>query len=140
MLSTNTQVNTLSYVAAQQASAGSRSFLPVPPSQYIYAQFEHVSGVPSNEGGISVSKLQILDSLIDNIMKKKSTEKTQELQVEKSHKENIEKLHRKSPTSKKPSNLEVFLTFVRNVRSSSISSICKRQSLSTGQLKILKGF
>lgn len=92
MLSTNTQVNTLSYVAAQQASAGSRSFLPVPPSQYIYAQFEHVSGVPSNEGGISVSKLQILDSLIDNIMQKKSTEKTQELQVEKSHKENIEKL------------------------------------------------
>jgi hypothetical protein len=92
MLSTNTQVNTLSYVAAQQASAGSRSFLPVPPSQYIYAQFEHVSGVPSNEGGVSVSKLQILDSLIDNIMQKKSTEKAQELQVEKSHKENIEKL------------------------------------------------
>lgn len=92
MLSTNTQVNTLSYVAAQQASAGSRSFLPVPPSQYIYSQFEHVSGVPANEGGISVSKLQILNSLIDNIMQKKSTEQLKKLKAEDHYQANIEKL------------------------------------------------
>ncbi|MEL3905292.1 MAG: hypothetical protein P1P63_09320 [Treponemataceae bacterium] len=92
MLSTNTQVNTLSYVAAQQASAGSRSFLPVPPSQYIYSQFEHVSGVPANEGGISVSQLQILNSLIDNIMQKKSTEQLKKLKAEDHYQANIEKL------------------------------------------------
>ena len=55
--------------------ASGRISLPVPPSQYIYSQFEHVSGVPAPEGtrGVAVSKLKILDVLIDQLsqMKKK---------------------------------------------------------------------
>jgi hypothetical protein len=55
--------------------ASSKISLPVPPSQYIYSHFEHVSGVPAPEGtrGVAVSKLKILDVLIDQLaqMKKK---------------------------------------------------------------------
>ncbi|MEL3907979.1 MAG: hypothetical protein P1P64_03060 [Treponemataceae bacterium] len=92
MLSTNTQVNTLSYVAAQQVSAGEHSHLPVSPNQFIYAHFEHVSGVPSNRGGVSISKLQILNSLIDNIIEQKSIAKTKNLNLEEISKEQFDEL------------------------------------------------
>jgi len=51
------------------AYASGRVALPVSPSQYIYSHFEHVSGVPAPEGtrGVSVSKLKILDVLIDQL-------------------------------------------------------------------------
>jgi hypothetical protein len=56
-------------------SRGEKMSLPVVPVQYIYAQFEHVSGVPAPEGiqGVPITKLKILDSLIDqlNAMKEK---------------------------------------------------------------------
>jgi hypothetical protein len=56
-------------------SRGKKMSLPVVPVQYIYAQFEHVSGVPAPEGiqGVPITKLKILDSLIDrlNEMKEK---------------------------------------------------------------------
>jgi hypothetical protein len=49
--------------------------LPVSPSAYIYSHFRHVSGVPAPEGvrGVTISKLKILDTLIEQLtrMKKK---------------------------------------------------------------------
>ena len=62
---------------ALSASLGGRVSLPVPPSSYIYSQFRHISGVPAPEGveGVSVSKLQILDSLIDEIIRLKEQPK-----------------------------------------------------------------
>ena len=47
----------------------SRMSLPVAPADYIYAQFEHVSGTPAPEGvqGVTISKLKILDTLIDQL-------------------------------------------------------------------------
>lgn len=55
--------------------ASGRIALPVAPSQYIYSHFEHVAGVPAPDGtrGVSISKLKVLDVLIDQLaqLKKK---------------------------------------------------------------------
>jgi hypothetical protein len=44
--------------------------VPVKPSQVIYSQFDHVSGVaaPQGQDGVSVSKLKILNTLIDRLV------------------------------------------------------------------------
>jgi hypothetical protein len=62
--------------SANYASGGyasGRISLPVPPAQYIYSHFEHVSGVPAPEGtrGVAVSKLKILDVLIEQLAQMK---------------------------------------------------------------------
>jgi hypothetical protein len=56
---------------ALNASAGGRVSVPVSPSSYIYSHFRHISGTPAPEGveGVSVSKLKILDSLIEEIVR-----------------------------------------------------------------------
>jgi hypothetical protein len=45
-----------------------RLAVPVIPLQSVYAHFEHLRGVPSPEGGISLFKLQVLDRLIDRLL------------------------------------------------------------------------
>jgi hypothetical protein len=47
--------------------------LPVSPSAYIYSHFKHVSGVPAPEGvqGVNISRLKILDTLIEQLAKMK---------------------------------------------------------------------
>ena len=47
----------------------SKAAFPVSRSNYIYSRFEHVVGVPAPEGtaGVAVSKLKILDVLIDQL-------------------------------------------------------------------------
>jgi hypothetical protein len=47
--------------------------LPVPPSAYIYSHFRHVSGTPAPEGvrGVSISRLKILDTLIEQLARMK---------------------------------------------------------------------
>lgn len=44
----------------------------------IYAQFDHISGVAAEGGqrGVSISKIQILNTLIENLSKIKSASKT----------------------------------------------------------------
>jgi hypothetical protein len=43
--------------------------LPVSPSNYIYSHFKHVSGTPAPEGvrGVSITRLKILDVLIEQL-------------------------------------------------------------------------
>lgn len=54
--------------------SGSRIAFPVKPSQAIYARFEHVTGVPSQEGrGVSLSKLRTIDNLIDRLISIKAS-------------------------------------------------------------------
>jgi hypothetical protein len=55
------------------ASQGGKASLPVAPSAYIYSQFKHVSGTPAPEGvrGVNISKLKIIDTLIDQLTKMK---------------------------------------------------------------------
>jgi hypothetical protein len=50
-------------------SRGGRMSLPVTPSNYIYSHFKHVSGTPAPEGvrGVTISKLKILDVLIEQL-------------------------------------------------------------------------
>ena len=54
-------------------SQNGRITVPVAPSTYIYSQFRHISGVPAQDGvsGVSINKLKILDTLIDQISKMK---------------------------------------------------------------------
>ena len=54
---------------AISASQNGRVSLPVSPSSYIYSHFNHVSGVPASEGenGVSISRLKIIDTLIEQI-------------------------------------------------------------------------
>ena len=58
---------------AINASRGGRMSLPVSPSAYIYSHFRHVSGVPAPEGvqGVAISKLKILDTLIEQLVRMK---------------------------------------------------------------------
>jgi len=63
--------------SALNASYGSRISLPVAPAMYIYSQFRHVSGVPAPEGvqGVSISKLHILDSILNELARVRQTPK-----------------------------------------------------------------
>jgi hypothetical protein len=46
-----------------------RLAFPVSPSSYIYSNFKHVSGIPAENGepGVPLTKLKILDVLIDQL-------------------------------------------------------------------------
>ncbi|GHT93530.1 hypothetical protein FACS1894140_6630 [Spirochaetia bacterium] len=61
---------------AISAAGGGRMSVPVSPASYIYSHFKHVSGVPAPEGaqGVTISKLKILDVLIEQLsqMKKRN--------------------------------------------------------------------
>ncbi|MCX7023182.1 MAG: hypothetical protein NT080_01010 [Spirochaetes bacterium] len=62
----------LSYVHSLSASSG-RLSVPVRPNLAIYANFEHVSGVPSTAEYVSsIDKIKILDTLIDRLSAAKS--------------------------------------------------------------------
>ena len=54
---------------AISAAKDGRMSLPVSPSAYIYSHFKHVSGFPAPEGttGVNISRLKILDTLIDRL-------------------------------------------------------------------------
>ena len=58
-------VPSLNYALAQ----GGKTSLPVDPSALIYSHFEHVSGIPAQNGlqGVSISKLNLLDVLIGRL-------------------------------------------------------------------------
>ncbi len=47
--------------------SGRRIGVPVQRSQAIYAQFEHVYGVPEKQGGASLDRVHILNALIDRL-------------------------------------------------------------------------
>jgi hypothetical protein len=58
---------------AISASREGKMSLPVAPSAYIYSHFKHVSGIPAPEGvrGVTISKLKILDTLIEQLTRMK---------------------------------------------------------------------
>ena len=59
---------------AISASQSGKKSLPVAPGLVIYSHFKHVSGTPAPEGtyGVSISKLKILDTMIEQLTKMKS--------------------------------------------------------------------
>jgi hypothetical protein len=68
----NTSIPSIGY--AITASMGGRTSLPVSKSMLIYSHFKHVSGVPAPEGtqGVNISKLKILDTLIEQLSRMKN--------------------------------------------------------------------
>ncbi|MDR0321098.1 MAG: hypothetical protein LBI28_06320 [Treponema sp.] len=59
---------------AISAARDGRVSLPVAPGMLIYSHLKHVSGTPAPEGtgGVTISKLKILDTLIDQLEKMKT--------------------------------------------------------------------
>ena len=59
---------------AISAAGSGRMSLPVAPALVIYSHFKHVSGTPAPEGtqGVNISKLKILDTLIEQLSKMKN--------------------------------------------------------------------
>lgn len=79
MISNITNLNPYSYpVSITSSGASGKLFVPVNPGSVIYAQFDHISGVAAKEGqrGVSVSKIQILNTLIENLARIKANPKT----------------------------------------------------------------
>ncbi|NLC93205.1 MAG: hypothetical protein GX677_07080 [Treponema sp.] len=66
--------NTYSYASSFLSNSGSKLYVPVSKSALLYSHFDHVSGIaaPSNQNGISISKIRILNSLIDRLSSIKS--------------------------------------------------------------------
>ena len=50
-------------------TTGSKLYVPVSHSSLLYSHFDHVSGFPAKKGqnGVSISKIQILNTLIDHL-------------------------------------------------------------------------
>lgn len=70
MITSSAPLDSIPYAAMPQISSGEKTYLPVANNQLVYAHFEHVAGVPaeSNQKGVSVSELQILNSLIRRLV------------------------------------------------------------------------
>ena len=57
-----------SFGMVASASAGGRAYFPVTPSDYLYSQFKYVGGTLSDDGGIPLTKLKILNTIIDQLV------------------------------------------------------------------------
>jgi uncharacterized protein TP_0700 len=81
MVSNYASLSTLSYAAMTSISAGGRAYLPVDTNQVVYSHFQYVSGVPraKDQNGVSIGKLKILNTLIDQLVKMRENERTNEL-------------------------------------------------------------
>ena len=73
MLSNVGPLQTMSYSIMPSISSGGRTHIPVKPSQFVYSQFKYVAGYPARNGqeGISIDKLKILNTLIDQLVSMK---------------------------------------------------------------------
>lgn len=70
MTSSIGNINTFSYssMASSQIAAG-KLYVPVNKSALLYSHFDHVSGVAARSGqnGVSISKIRILNSIIERL-------------------------------------------------------------------------
>ena len=62
-------LSNFSYSSSTFASAAGKMYVPVSKSALLYSHFDHVSGVAAGNGqnGVSISKLRILNSLIERV-------------------------------------------------------------------------
>lgn len=77
MMTSMHNLSPYSYNSVASYGAGGKLYVPVSPSSVIYAQFDHISGVAAKGGqaGVSVTKIQILNAMIENLSRIKSTAK-----------------------------------------------------------------
>jgi hypothetical protein len=59
-------------------SVSGKLYVPVKPAAVMYAQFDHVSGIAASgsQTGVSISKIQILNTLIDHLARIRNTPHT----------------------------------------------------------------
>ena len=76
MVSNTSPLQALSQIAMPRISAGGRAFVPVKASQVLYSHFKYVSGFAQAQGqsGMSIDKLRILNSIIDQLVSMKTNE------------------------------------------------------------------
>ena len=76
MVSNTSPLQALSQIAMPKISAGGRAFVPVKASQVLYSHFKYVSGFAQAQGqsGMSIDKLRILNSIIDQLVSMKTNE------------------------------------------------------------------
>jgi hypothetical protein len=70
MISNVAPLGTMSYSMMSSISSGGRTYVPVKPSQFGYSQFQYVAGYPAANGqqGVSVDKIKILNTLIEQLI------------------------------------------------------------------------
>lgn len=71
-------LNAYSYSGIVSGSSG-KLYVPVSSNAVIYSHFDHISGVASSDPdiGVSVSKIQILNSLLNQLISMRNEPKTQ---------------------------------------------------------------
>ncbi|MEL3906871.1 MAG: hypothetical protein P1P65_07605 [Treponema sp.] len=92
MISNYAPLSTLPYAAMPHISAGGRAYLPVDSKQVVYSHFQYVSGVPRNEdqNGVSIGKLKILNTLIDQLVKMRESERDNRLETGRSDESSLD--------------------------------------------------
>jgi hypothetical protein len=78
LLSSIGTLNPYSYGSFSTGSASGKLYVPVNPMAVVYAQFDHISGIAARQGenGVSISRIQILNTLIDHLAALKNQPKT----------------------------------------------------------------
>jgi len=66
-----------SYNVMASGGFSGKLYVPVKPSSVVFAQFDHISGIAAKNGqsGVSISKIKILNTLIENLSKIKANSK-----------------------------------------------------------------
>jgi hypothetical protein len=73
MISSLGNINAFSYSTISPAGTG-KLYVPVSQNSLLYSHFSHVSGVAAknDQSGVSISKIRILNSLIENLTNAKT--------------------------------------------------------------------
>ena len=82
MMTNISNLSPYSYNEITSGGASGKLYVPVNPANVIYAQFDHISGVAAKKGqhGVSITKIQILNTLIENLAKIKTQSSSSEYQ------------------------------------------------------------
>ena len=82
MMTNISNLSPYSYNGIASGGARGKLYVPVNPANVIYAQFDHISGVAAKKGqhGVSITKIQILNTLIENLAKIKTQSSSSEYQ------------------------------------------------------------
>ncbi len=76
MISNSSSLQAVSYMAMPKISAGGVAYFPVQPGKLLYSHFKYVSGFSEkqSQNGVSIDKLRILNSIIDQLVSMKTNE------------------------------------------------------------------
>ena len=82
MMTNISNLSPYSYNGIASGGASGKLYVPVNPANVIYAQFDHISGVAAKKGqhGVSITKIQILNTIIETLAKIKTQSSSSEYQ------------------------------------------------------------